>query len=109
MGDPAGVGPEIIARACAEGDVRARCRPVVIGAASTMREALALVGAPLALHAVKDVADCRFDGGALEGLDLGNVDRATLARCRVRTAAGRAAYAAVETAGRPARAGALAR
>jgi 4-hydroxythreonine-4-phosphate dehydrogenase len=107
MGDPAGVGPEIIARACAEGDVRARCRPVVIGAASTMREALALVGAPLALHAVKDVADCRFDGGALEVLDLGNVDMATLARCRVSAAAGRAAYAYIETAVRLARAGAI--
>ena len=32
MGDPAGVGPEIIARACAEPGVRQTCRPLVIGA-----------------------------------------------------------------------------
>jgi 4-phospho-D-threonate 3-dehydrogenase / 4-phospho-D-erythronate 3-dehydrogenase len=98
MGDPAGVGPEIIARACAERDVRARCRPVVIGAASTMTEALALVKSSLVLHAVKDVADCRFDEGGLEVLDLGNVDMATLPRCRVSAAAGRAAYEYIETA-----------
>jgi 4-hydroxythreonine-4-phosphate dehydrogenase len=105
MGDPAGVGPEIIARACAERDVRAACRPVVIGDASTMTEALALVGSPLALHAVRDVGDCRWSEGALEVLDLGNVDLATLARRAVSAAAGRAAYAYVETAVALARAG----
>ncbi len=107
MGDPAGVGPEIIARACGERAVRARCRPVVIGAASVMKDALALVASPLALHAVKDVADCRFGEGALEVLDLGNVDTPTLARCRVSAAAGRAAYEYIETAVGLARAGAI--
>ena len=92
MGDPAGVGPEIIARAVAEPAVRAACRPVVIGAASTMREALALVGGPLALHAVAGVAECRWADGTLEVLDLGNVDMATLPRAEVSAAAGRAAY-----------------
>ncbi len=39
MGDPAGVGPEIIVKACAEEAVARISRPVVIGAASVMREA----------------------------------------------------------------------
>ncbi len=80
MGDPAGVGPEIIARAGAERSVRAGSRPVVFGAASTMREALALVGSPLTLHAVERIADCRWGEGTLEVLDFGNVDMATLPR-----------------------------
>jgi len=66
MGDPAGVGPEIIARAAAEPAVRATARPVVIGAAAAMREALALVGSRLALHAVRRVADCRWADGTLD-------------------------------------------
>jgi len=98
MGDPAGVGPEIIARACAEPGVRRACRPVVIGAAATMSEALALVGAGLSLHAVKDVGECRWAGAALEVLDLANVDMATLPRCEVSAAAGRAAYEYIERA-----------
>jgi 4-hydroxythreonine-4-phosphate dehydrogenase len=65
---------------------------VVIGAASTMREALALVGGPLALHAVARVAECRWADGTVEVLDLGNVDMATLPRGEVSAAAGRAAY-----------------
>jgi len=96
MGDPAGVGPEIIARAAAEPAVRAACRPVVIGAAATMREALALVGGAHAVHAVSRVADCRWAEGTVEVLDLGNVDMATLPRCEVSAAAGRAAYEYIE-------------
>lgn len=96
MGDPAGVGPEIIARAAAEPAVRAACRPVVIGAAATMREALALVGGAQVVHAVSRVADCRWAEGTVEVLDLGNVDMATLPRCEVSAAAGRAAYEYIE-------------
>jgi 4-hydroxythreonine-4-phosphate dehydrogenase len=98
MGDPAGVGPEIIARAAAEPAVRAMCRPVVIGAADPMREALALVGDPLALRPVTHVADCRWAEGTLEVLDLANVDMATLPRGEVSAQAGRAAYAFIERA-----------
>jgi 4-hydroxythreonine-4-phosphate dehydrogenase len=98
MGDPAGVGPEIIARACAEPAVRALGRPVVIGAATVMGEAIGLVGAPLALHAVRSVAQCAWAPGTLECLDLGNVDAATLPRGEVSAAAGRAAYEYIERA-----------
>ncbi len=98
MGDPAGVGPEIIVRAAAEPEVRGTSRPVVIGSASTLGEALALVGSPLRLHGVTRVAECRWRPGTLEVLDLANVDMATLPRARVSAAAGRAAYEYIETA-----------
>jgi 4-hydroxythreonine-4-phosphate dehydrogenase len=98
MGDPAGVGPEIIVRAAAEPDVQRTTRPVVIGSASTLEEALALVGSPLRLHAVARVADCGWEPGTLEVLDLANVDMGTLPRARVSPAAGRAAYAYIEKA-----------
>jgi 4-hydroxythreonine-4-phosphate dehydrogenase len=98
MGDPAGVGPEIIARALGEPEVAGACRPVVIGSAALMKEALALVGSSLALRAVARIADCRWESGTLECLDLGNVDAATLPRGVVSAAAGRAAYESIETA-----------
>jgi 4-hydroxythreonine-4-phosphate dehydrogenase len=107
MGDPAGVGPEIIVRACAESAVRSTSRPVVIGAASIMKEALGLVGSPLALHAVTDVHDCRWATGTLECLDLANVEPATLPRGAVSAAAGRAAYACIERAVALAQTGAI--
>src|SRR2546428_804630 len=98
MGDPAGVGPEIIARAAAEPAVRRDSRPVVVGAASAMAAALALVDSPLTLSPVKRVADCRWAGGTLQVLDLANVDMASLPRGAVSAAAGKAAYDYVERA-----------
>ena len=98
MGDPAGVGPEIIVRAAAEPAVRRDSRPVVIGAAATMRSALGLVGSPLSLHAVRRVADCRWAEGTLEVLDLDNVDMDSLPRAVVSAAAGKAAYEYIDRA-----------
>jgi 4-hydroxythreonine-4-phosphate dehydrogenase len=97
MGDPAGVGPEITAKALARPEVAASCRPVVIGDRSVMAATLALLRSPLALHAVKSVGDCTFAPGRIECLDLANVDAATLPRAAVSAEAGRAAYAYIET------------
>ena len=44
QGDPAGVGPEIIAKTFMDAEVRARATPIVIGDASTMRRAVSLLG-----------------------------------------------------------------
>ncbi len=108
MGDPAGVGPEITARAAAEPVARERARTLVIGSAAVMQEALGLVGAPLVLHAVGSLAECRWGAGTLECLDLANVDAATLPRGEVSAAAGRAAYEYIQRAVTLARAGQIA-
>ena len=98
MGDPAGVGPEISAKALALPDVAASCRPVVIGDRSVMQATLAMLRSSLALHVVSRPAECRFEPGSLECLDLGNVDAATLPRAQVSAGAGRAAYGYIDKA-----------
>ena len=40
MGDPAGIGPEIAAKALANPKTYEKCRPLVIGDASAMEERL---------------------------------------------------------------------
>ena len=97
MGDPAGVGPEIIARALAQPAVTSSCKPVVIGDRSVMAATLELLHSPLELHAVGSPAECRFAPGAVECLDLGNVDAERLRKASVSAEAGRAAYAYIET------------
>ena len=44
MGDPAGIGPEIVVKACAEREMLDWCRPVVYGDAAVLRRAAAIVG-----------------------------------------------------------------
>jgi 4-hydroxythreonine-4-phosphate dehydrogenase len=98
MGDPAGVGPEITAKALQRDDVAASCRAVVVGDASIMQATLDMLDSPLALHRVAGVADCAFAPGTLECLDLANVDARALPRAAVSADAGRAAYAYIERA-----------
>ena len=49
MGDPGGVGAEIIVKALQSSEVRNICVPIVIGDLSVMEAAIALVKLPLKL------------------------------------------------------------
>lgn len=50
MGDPSGVGPEVIAKALVDPAVTSACRPLVMGDAAAMERALAVTGAALTLE-----------------------------------------------------------
>lgn len=73
MGDPAGIGPEVVAKALQSARVHAECRPLVIGDARIMREAMALVSSPSRIHAVKSAGEAAFAPGTVEVLDLANI------------------------------------
>jgi 4-phospho-D-threonate 3-dehydrogenase / 4-phospho-D-erythronate 3-dehydrogenase len=93
MGDPAGIGPEICARALADASVRAAARCVLYGDAKAMRAAAALVGVGPA-----DWGDARI-------VDLANADPSTFAPGEVAAGCGRAAWEYVAAAGKAAMAG----
>ena len=92
MGDAAGSGPEIIAKALAEEEIRAMCRPLVIGDAATMREALKITGMPGGVWAVKGVSEAQFQKDTIEVVDLENIDLKRLVRGRVDPMPGKASY-----------------
>jgi 4-hydroxythreonine-4-phosphate dehydrogenase len=71
MGDGAGVGPEIIVRALADPQVRAICRPIVIGELSLIERARAICGVELPAVAVASAAGAGFDAAVIEVIDLG--------------------------------------
>lgn len=50
MGDPSGVGPEVIAKALADPGIRGICRPIVIGDPGAMERAIEVTGQPLSLE-----------------------------------------------------------
>ena len=74
MGDPAGIGPEIVARALGEGEVRATCWPVVVGDPRLMMRAAELVRSPLRVCAVRAVRGSGSDPATLDVLPAGEVD-----------------------------------
>ena len=71
MGDPAGVGSEVIVKAYP--DLRELARIVVIGDAAVMREAVSVCESSLAIRAVDDVGSVRSGPDAVDVLDLDNV------------------------------------
>lgn len=66
MGDPGGVGSEIIVRAISSPEVRKCCAPIVIGDTSVMEEASTLLKLPLKLRIIKSPKDSRPDKGTIE-------------------------------------------
>jgi 4-phospho-D-threonate 3-dehydrogenase / 4-phospho-D-erythronate 3-dehydrogenase len=92
MGDAAGTGPEIITKSLALPELRAVCRPVVIGDAAAMTRALRFTGVSLNVRAIKDVAEATSAPGEIDVLDLANLDLATLKLGHVDPQAGHAAY-----------------
>lgn len=71
MGDAAGVGPEIIAKAMAEQDLRAQARLFVIGDFARMQQAAEIVGSTLQLRRIDDPSEVT-DG--TDTLDVLNID-----------------------------------
>ncbi|MFB6140788.1 MAG: 4-hydroxythreonine-4-phosphate dehydrogenase PdxA [Halosimplex sp.] len=96
MGDPAGVGPEVVAAAYPT--LCETAAPLVVGDADAMRDAVALRGLDLAVAAVDDAAEAAFDPGTIPVLDLDNVDADALEHGVVREAYGAASLAYVERA-----------
>jgi len=71
MGDPAGNGPEITVKALAHTDVYDRCRPIVVGDAKMLEQAVRFVGrGDIAIHRCAAVSDAKFSAGTIDVLHL---------------------------------------
>jgi 4-phospho-D-threonate 3-dehydrogenase / 4-phospho-D-erythronate 3-dehydrogenase len=106
MGDPAGVGPEIVMKALAVSEVHALCRPVVVGGADRLRLAGRLVRSKLEVRVVEAPTGQGAPAGIVECVDVGLAPD-DLPWGRVSAAAGEAAYRYVERAVRLALDGAI--
>ena len=92
MGDPAGIGPEITAKALNRSELYQICRPLLIGDRSMMEMALRTTGLTLKLHTVQTPADGLYEHGTIDLLDLGVMDGKPFACGRVSAVCGGAAY-----------------
>ncbi len=92
LGDPAGIGPEVVLKALQHGEVFAACRPLVIGDQGVLGRAAAWLGIRPRYEIVVDAgAEGRFEEGTVPLLDLANVELAEAPVGQVSAGAGRAA------------------
>ena len=97
MGDPAGIGPEVIMKALAKPKTRAICNALVVGDASRLRKAGKIIGERLEIAALREADDADFDSGLVQCLDL-NLVPDDLPFGKMSAAAGEAAYRFIEKA-----------
>ena len=91
MGDPCGIGPEVIAKALASGEVHASCRPVVVGSSWSMEQAVKLTGAPLRVCEVYSPAEAGHSPELVEVVDPRNLDPGDVTVGKVSPSCGKAA------------------
>ena len=95
MGDPAGVGPEVIMKALARAEAYALCRPLVIGDTRQLKRAAALLKAKLEVRSIEMPSQAAFKPGTVDCIDLALVPE-DLPYGKVSPAAGEAAYRYIE-------------
>lgn len=98
MGDPAGIGSEITAKALSQFEVYTKCRPMVIGDKRAMEEAVKMANVNLEVKGINDTADASFTPGVIDVYDLNNINLEKIPYGKVDADCGRAAGEYIEKA-----------
>jgi 4-phospho-D-threonate 3-dehydrogenase / 4-phospho-D-erythronate 3-dehydrogenase len=98
MGDPVGIGPEIVARTFATVAADVPARGLVVGDPSALARAIAVCGLDLDVRTVGAIDEAEFETGTVDVLDTGVLGGEELPWGKVDERAGRAAVAAIERA-----------
>ena len=74
MGDPAGIVPEITAKALSLSEIYELCRPLAVAEAEMIKEAVKFSKLDLKIHAISHPKEGLFLTGNLDVLDMENID-----------------------------------
>ena len=96
IGDPAGIGPEIVVKTIADKDAFEDANCIVIGDSGVIRQTIEVTGADLRINCVDDPADGDYCEGILNLIDLGNIDPDSYEYGKVNAMCGRAAFEYIE-------------
>jgi 4-hydroxythreonine-4-phosphate dehydrogenase len=94
MGDPAGIGPEIIVKALLKKVVYSQCKPVVVGDAGVMQQAVDFLDVKLKVNAISNISDAKGKYGTIDVYDLANFKQPVVYGV-VSAEAGRAAFESI--------------
>ena len=98
LGDPSGIGPEVVARALAEPRVYEMARPVVVGALGPMRRGIDDTGVGLRSRAIDSVEGAGEEFGVIDVLNVDGFEDAEFPLGELSPVSGKAAHAWIERA-----------
>jgi 4-hydroxy-L-threonine phosphate dehydrogenase PdxA len=85
MGDPAGIGPELVVKVLSQGWVWDTCRPFVVGEPAVMTDICQVLGSTLQFRTMGSISEAVFSPGTIDilcpedlGLDMGQLTRGTM-------------------------------
>lgn len=104
MGDPAGIGAEIIVKSFDHDQLHAQCRALVFGDVICLKEACKVVGSTQQIRAISTPGEAQYERGTIDCVDLRAIG-AGVEFGRVQGICGEAAYRYVERAAQAALAG----
>jgi 4-hydroxythreonine-4-phosphate dehydrogenase len=90
MGDVAGVGPEIIAKAWPA--LNKICRPIVVGDPEWMKKAILLLNPSLDIETITDPGKASPNSNKISCLKIPTADLSDVAKCKISAKAGQAAH-----------------
>ncbi|ADQ14027.1 4-hydroxythreonine-4-phosphate dehydrogenase PdxA [Halanaerobium hydrogeniformans] len=91
MGDPAGIGAEIIVKALNNKDIYEKANPVVVGSSNFLKDAVNLIPSNLKINPVESVDDIKGEYGTIDVMDLENIQLSDIQYGVVDKKAGKAA------------------
>ena len=96
LGDPAGIGPEIVAKSLARKETFDVARCVVVGDKNVMEQAVEIVKVPMKIHVIEEPEQGIYEEDIINLIDMKNVDMKELKLGEVSGMCGKAAYEFIE-------------
>ena len=96
MGDPAGVGPEIIVKALGEPEIFAKCRPLVLGDENIFSYTIQRMKVSLEINRIREPEEGEFGPGVLNLIALTNLFPTEVPLGTPHRSGGEAAYRYIE-------------
>lgn len=95
LGDPTGIGPEIVAKSLLRAEVYQACRPLAIGSQSALDRMIKTCGLDLTHRRIDRVSESKFEPGSIDVYDEWGVDHSETPFKHPIAAGGEAAVTAV--------------
>lgn len=91
MGDPAGIGPEIVVGAMLDKELHECCKPFVIGSIAIMDRAAKVLGRELKYNKIEDPEQAKYEYGTIDIMESGDYDTDSIEWGKVQKLAGQMA------------------
>lgn len=74
MGDPSGIGPEIVVKTMLDKDLYNDCKPFIIGSIDILRREMKVLNLDLNINKIEEPSEAKFEYGTIDVLETGVYD-----------------------------------